>query len=146
MDLTWSENPVVESTFCHFRCHCSGTLKRSARFIVFACDVWIKVPFLLSVVFFIWETLRVGLPADSALTSACTSWLLLTVNRCVTLMTDVIHWIYWPDVQTESIICLLLLTSCFFFPCPFSLLYMYTEHSILISTHSDNFGARLVHV
>lgn len=37
------------------------------------------------------ETQPVGLPADSALTRACLSWLLLTVNQGVTLMTDVIH-------------------------------------------------------
>lgn len=63
---------------------------------------------------FWYETSSLGLPADSALTSAHTSWLLFAVIQCGTLMTDVIHWIYWPDAQTESIICLLLLSACFF--------------------------------
>lgn len=73
----------------------------------------LKVPLPLSLQCYDRETHPVGLPAHSALTSACTSWLLLTVTRCAALMTAVIHCIYWPDAQTESIICLLLLSACF---------------------------------
>lgn len=70
--------------------------------------------------------------------------LLLIVNQGVTFITNVIHWSYWPDAQMGNIICLFLSSA--WVACPFSSLYMYTQHSILISTHSDNLGARLVHV